>query len=290
MKNTNNSNKLQDKFKLNGKVVVITGGSGALGGAIANGIVSFGVKIAILGFKKKEVAEKLAYKLRKNGKDAISVECNVLEHSSLEHACKEILNKFGRIDILINAAGGNHPDATTSKETFDVTNLKKENIKTFFDLDSDAIQSVFNLNFLGTLLACQVFGKPMVDKGGVILNVSSMNAFRPLTKIPAYSASKAAVSNFTKWLATYFSKVNIRVNAIAPGFFLTPQNKFLLTDEKTGELTPRGKKIINHTPMLRFGKPEDIIGTVVWLVSDASSFVTGIVVPVDGGFSSYSGV
>jgi len=193
-----------------------------------------------------------------------------------------VLARFGRVDILINGAGGNKKQATTSPDL------------SFFDLPADAVQWVFNLNFIGTLLPCQVFGKVMADQGeGIILNVSSMNAFRPLTRIPAYSAAKAAVSNFTQWLAVHLSQkysTDIRVNAIAPGFFLTEQNRFLLSDEVTGELTPRGRTIIDHTPMARFGQPGDLIGTVLWLLSSGATFVHGVVVPVDGGFSAFSGV
>jgi len=213
---------------------------------------------------------------------AIAVKCDVLDKESLVRAREEINSEFGQIDILINGAGGNKKEATTSPDL------------SFFDLPSDAIRFVFDLNFIGTLLPTQVFGKDMAEKGsGIILNISSMNAFRPLTKISAYSAAKAAVSNFTQWLAVHmcqnYSK-DIRVNAIAPGFFLTEQNRFLLTDETTDELTDRGKTIIDHTPMGRFGEPEELIGTVMWLLSNAAKFVNGVVVPVDGGFSAFSGV
>jgi NAD(P)-dependent dehydrogenase (short-subunit alcohol dehydrogenase family) len=213
---------------------------------------------------------------------AIAVKCSVLDKKQLEDAAKEIIAKFGKVDILIKGAGGNKKDATTSDSM------------AFFDLPAEAIRGVFDLNFLGTLLPSQVFGKDMAKNGsGVILNVSSMNALRPLTKICGYSAAKAAVSNFTQWLAVHINQnysKDIRVNAIAPGFFLTEQNRFLLTDEKTGQLTARGKTIIEHTPMARFGNPDDLTGTVLWLVSDAAKFVTGVVVPVDGGFSAFSGV
>ncbi|MGD9110179.1 MAG: SDR family oxidoreductase, partial [Phycisphaerales bacterium] len=213
---------------------------------------------------------------------AISIKCNVLEKNTIEQAKDKITAEYGSVDILISGAGGNKKEATTSPEM------------SFFDLPPEAIRFVFDLNFIGTLLPSQVFGAEMAEKGsGIILNVSSMNAFRPLTKIAAYSAAKAAISNFTQWLAVHMCQNysrDIRVNAIAPGFFLTEQNRFLLTDEKTGELTARGKTIIDHTPMGRFGAPDDLLGTVLWLLSDASKFVTGIVVPVDGGFSAFSGV
>jgi NAD(P)-dependent dehydrogenase (short-subunit alcohol dehydrogenase family) len=220
--------------------------------------------------------------MTEGGDRAIAVKCSVLDKKQLEEARETILGKFGRVDILINGAGGNKKEATTSESL------------SFFDLPTDAIRDVFDLNFVGTFLASQVFGKVMAEKGtGVILNISSMNAFRPLTKICGYSAAKAAVSNFTQWLAVHINQnysKDIRVNAIAPGFFLTEQNRYLLTDEKTGQLTPRGKTIIEHTPMGRFGQAEDLTGTMLWLVSDAAKFVTGIVVPVDGGFSAFSGV
>jgi NAD(P)-dependent dehydrogenase (short-subunit alcohol dehydrogenase family) len=279
-------------FEVSGKVAVITGGAGVLCSGMARVLASEGARIAILDFNE-EMAQKLAAEIKNDGGTALAVKVNVLEKASLEAAHDTVLKEFGRVDILINGAGGNNPKATTSKEQLFPEDLKvsSEGQKSFFDLESDGVQFVFNLNFLGTLLPTQVFGRAMAKQGGgVILNVSSMNAFRPLTKIPAYSAAKAAISNFTQWLAMHLAPVNIRVNAIAPGFFLTNQNRFLLTDEKTGELTNRGKTIIAHTPMGRFGQPEDLNGTLLWLLSDASTFVTGIVVPVDGGFSAFSGV
>ncbi|MCD5391022.1 SDR family oxidoreductase [candidate division NPL-UPA2 bacterium] len=279
-------------FDLEGKVAVITGGGGVLCGAMAKELGSRGVKVAILDLKK-EAAENIASQISETNGEAIGLECNVLDRASLEQACSQILNTFGPSSILVNGAGGNNPKATTSKEKLSPEDLKGQikDLKTFFDLEPEGVQFVFNLNFLGTLLPSQIFGRVMAEQeGGVILNISSMNALRPLTKIPAYSAAKAAVSNFTQWLATHFAPVNIRVNAIAPGFFLTEQNRFLLTDKKTGQLTERGQTIIGHTPMGRFGKPEDLTGTLIWLVSDASNFVTGVVVPVDGGFSAFSGV
>jgi NAD(P)-dependent dehydrogenase (short-subunit alcohol dehydrogenase family) len=272
---------MKNLFKLKDKSVVITGGGGVLCGAIAKALAAAGAKVAVLDLLQ-EAAENVANQIKSDGGTAIAVKCNVLQKDSITAAYKKIIEEFGKVDILINGAGGNKKEATTSPEM------------SFFDLPADAVRFVFDLNFLGTLLPSQVFAKHMAEKGeGVILNISSMNAFRPLTKIPAYSAAKAAVSNFTQWLAVHlcqnYSK-NIRVNAIAPGFFLTEQNRFLLTDEKTGELTPRGKTIIDHTPMGRFGEPEELVGTCLWLLSDAAKFVTGIVVPVDGGFSAFSGV
>lgn len=281
-----------DTFDLKGKTAVITGGGGVLCKSMAVEIASRGANVAVLDLRA-EAAQAVADEITQSGGRAIAVGCNVLDKASLEEACAKVLAEFGAVDILINGAGGNNPRATTSRETCRVEDLKEatEGFKTFFDLEPDAVQFVFNLNFIGTLLPTQVFGRVMAERGGgVILNVSSMNAFRPLTKIPAYSAAKAAISNFTQWLSTHFAPVNVRVNAIAPGFFLTDQNRFLLTEEQTGELTARGKTIIAHTPMGRFGKPEDLNGALVWLISDASAFVTGVVVPVDGGFSAFSGV
>lgn len=279
-------------FDIAGKVAVITGGAGVLCSSMSENLAKEGVKVALLDFTE-EKAQDLAAKINKAGGKAVAYKVNVLDKASLEAAREGVLKEFGRVDILINGAGGNNPKATTSKEQLfpDDLKLQMSDEKSFFDLEADGVQYVFNLNFLGTLLPVQVFGRAMAEQGGgVILNISSMNAFRPLTKIPAYSAAKAAVSNFTQWLSMHLAPVNIRVNAIAPGFFITNQNRFLLTDEKTGELTARGKSIIAHTPMGKFGQPHDLTGTLIWLVSGASSFVTGIVVPVDGGFSAFSGV
>ncbi len=279
-------------FELTGKTAVITGGGGVLCRTMAIELGKRGVKVAVLDLRK-EAAEAVARDIVANGGTSIGVACNVLDKGSLEAACEEVLGAYGGVDILINGAGGNNPKATTSKERLSPEDCMQavEGVKTFFDLDADGVQFVFNLNFIGTLLPTQVFGKVMAGNGGgAIINISSMNAFRPLTKIPAYSAAKAGISNFTQWLSTHFAPAGIRVNAIAPGFFLTNQNRFLLTDEKTGALTDRGNTIIGHTPMSRFGTPEDLTGTLVWLLSDASAFVTGIVVPVDGGFSAFSGV
>jgi NAD(P)-dependent dehydrogenase (short-subunit alcohol dehydrogenase family) len=279
-------------FDLAGKTAVVTGGGGVLCKSMAAALAARGMNVAVLDLRP-EAAQAAADEISKTGGRAIGVECNVLDRASLEAARDRVLSEFGGIDVLVNGAGGNNPRATTSRETCKPEDLKEaiEGVKTFFDLDPEGVQFVFSLNFIGTLLPTQVFGRVLAEQGrGVILNISSMNAFRPLTKIPAYSAAKAAISNFTQWLATHFAPTNVRVNAIAPGFFLTDQNRFLLTDEKTGDLTPRGNTIIAHTPMGRFGAPEDLNGTLVWLVSDASAFVTGVVVPVDGGFSAFSGV
>jgi NAD(P)-dependent dehydrogenase (short-subunit alcohol dehydrogenase family) len=279
------------KFEeLKDKVVVVTGGGGVLCGVMAESLAEQGAKVAILDLRL-EAAEAAAKAINDKGGNAVGFEANVLKKESLVKAREGVTEKLGPCDILINGAGGNHPKGTTSKTHLLQEDLQNdEELKTFFDLDFDSIQFVFNLNFLGTLLPTQVFAKDMIGrKGCSVINISSMNAFRPLTKIPAYSGAKAAVSNFTQWLAVHFSKVDIRVNALAPGFFLTEQNRTLLT-ESNGELTQRGNIIIDHTPMGRFGKPEDLVGALLWLCSDGSKFVTGIVVPIDGGFSSFSGV
>lgn len=276
--------------ELKDKVVVITGGGGVLGRSMAESLALQGAKVAILDLNL-EAAQSVADSIKQQGGQAQGFEANVLQKESLANAHRDVNDTFGPCDILINGAGGNHPKGTTSKEHLQEADLNAtEELKTFFDLDYDSVQFVFNLNFLGTLLPTQVFAKDMIGrKGCSVINISSMNAFRPLTKIPAYSGAKAAVSNFTQWLAVHFSKVDIRVNALAPGFFLTDQNRTLLT-QPNGELTTRGNTIIDHTPMGRFGEPEDLLGTLLWLCSEGSSFVTGVVVPIDGGFSSFSGV
>ncbi|MEX0779429.1 MAG: SDR family oxidoreductase [Balneolales bacterium] len=265
---------------IKGKVAVLTGGAGVLCSAMAISLGKAGAKVVLLDIGE-EAMEDLGTVLEQNGTEYLAVKTNVLEKESIEQAAETIISKFGRIDILINGAGGNKPTATTGPD------------KSFFDLPEDAVKWVFDLNFMGTFLACQVFGRYFADqKEGNIINVSSMNALTPLTKIPAYSAAKAAVSNFTQWLAVHMSQnysTDIKVNGIAPGFLLTEQNRFLLTN-KDGSLTDRGQTIIDHTPSARFGKPEDLVSTIDWLVSPSSSFVHGIVVPIDGGFSAFSGV
>ncbi|MAO15509.1 SDR family oxidoreductase [Muricauda ruestringensis] len=280
------------KYKeLKGKVVAITGGGGILCSTLAHAFADQGAKVCVMDLNV-ESAQTVADMINKSGNSAMAVKVDVLDRESLEEAKKRITEKFGPCDILINGAGGNHPLGTTSNPYLlkeDLVETAKD-FKTFFDLDTEGIQFVFNLNFIGTLLPTQVFSKDMVGrKGCSVLNISSMNAFTPLTKIPAYSGAKAAVSNFTQWLAVHFSKVDIRVNALAPGFFLTDQNRSLLTKPEGG-LTPRGTTIIDQTPMGRFGEPEDLVGTTLWLCSEQSKFVTGIVVPIDGGFSAFSGV
>jgi NAD(P)-dependent dehydrogenase (short-subunit alcohol dehydrogenase family) len=272
---------LQELFDLRGKVAVITGGGGVLCSALSRALGKVGVKVAVLDIAIGP-AEKVAQDIVADGGEAIAARCDVLDKASIEAARDVVLAAFGRVDILVNGAGGNKREATTGPDM------------PFFDLPADAVQWVFNLNFIGTLLPSQVFGRLIADQGaGSILNISSMNAFRPLTKIPAYSGAKAAVSNFTQWLAVHMSQeysTEIRVNAIAPGFFLTDQNRFLLLDEASGKWTPRGQQILDHTPMGLFGKPEDLVGTVLWLLSPGAKFVHGVVVPIDGGFSAYSGV
>jgi NAD(P)-dependent dehydrogenase (short-subunit alcohol dehydrogenase family) len=273
------------------KTVVLTGAGGVLCSTLAKALAREGHKIAVLDLKR-EAAETVATEINNAGGNAIGVMANVLEKESLLTAKQEINTKLGPCDILVNGAGGNHPLGTTSNPYLEKEDLENttEGFKTFFDLDSSGIQFTFNLNFIGTLLPTQVFAQDMVGRDGCsILNISSMNAFTPLTKIPAYSGAKAAVSNFTQWLAVHFSKVGIRVNALAPGFFLTDQNRALLT-KNNGTLTPRGNTIIGQTPMGRFGTPDDLIGTTLWLCGDGAAFVTGVVVPVDGGFSAFSGV
>lgn len=270
-------------YDFSGQTIVITGGAGVLGGQMARVLMSCGANTAILDYNLAS-AEKMASQLNNQGLAgrAMPVCGNVLEPASVQGATDQILEEFGKIDGLINGAGGNKPEASTSVD------------KSFFDLPADALRWVLDLNLMGTIIPSQIIGRHMAErKEGVILNVSSMNAFRPLTRIPAYSAAKAGASNFTQWLAVHMAQEyspKIRVNAIAPGFFLTDQNRFLLTDSQTGELSARGRKIIDHTPMGRFGSPEDLDGAVLWLMSPASAFVTGIVIPVDGGFSAYSGV
>ncbi len=275
---------------LNGKVCVITGGGGIIGTELAKAIATTGVKIAVLDLIQ-DLAHKTAAEIHKiPGGTAIGVAASVLDKDSLVKAREEINQHLGKIDILINCAGGNSPKATTQVEMMEKEDLSDLE-KTFFGLELEGFQKVFDLNFLGTVLPTMVFARDMIESGkGVILNISSMSAFKPLTKVPAYSAAKSAINSLTEWLATHFAKMNIRVNAIAPGFFLTTQNKFLLVDEKTGEYTPRGQKVIAGTPMGRFGDPEELCGTTLYLLSDISSFVTGAVIPIDGGYNAYSGV
>ena len=274
-------NEIGKIYDFSGRSVVITGGAGILGGEIACALVGCGANVAIVD-RDPALAERLMSRFETSCGQAIVVYGDVLQPELIQQAAQQILDAFGQIDCLVNGAGGNSPGATTTPE------------QKFFDLPAEALRFVFDLNILGTILPSQVFGKYMAEQGeGVILNISSMNALRPLTRIPAYSAAKAGVSNFTQWLAVHMAQEyspRIRVNAIAPGFFLTHQNRFLLTDKDTGGYTPRGQAVINHTPMGRFGDPQDLLGAVLWLLSPASAFVTGVVVPIDGGFSAFSGV
>ncbi len=272
---------MSDLFSVKDKVVVITGGAGVLCSAIAKDLAANGAKVAVADYDEFR-ANELVKEIEADGGFALPIRANVLEKKEVMSAFHCAVESFGKIDILINGAGGNKKEATTS------------DAMSFFDMPTDAIKWVFDLNFIGTLLPSQVFGKHMAERGeGIILNVSSMSAFSALTKVGIYSAAKAAISNFTGWLAVHMCQNysrDIRVNAIAPGFFLTDQNRFLLTQEGSGDLTPRGRQIIDHTPMGRFGTPEDLCGAVRWLLSDASKFVTGTVIPIDGGFNAFSGV
>lgn len=268
-------------FNIQGKNAVITGGSGVLGRAMAHGLAQAGARIAVVS-RRQAACEHVAAEIRRAGGQAFAVACDVTERAQLERAAENIAREFGPADILINAAGGNQPGASTSAT------------QSFFDLDTETLTRVLNLNVNGTLFACQVFGRGMAErKEGIIVNIASMSANRPLTRVVAYSVAKAAVTNFTQWLAVYMAQEyspQIRVNALAPGFFLTEQNRYLLIDKDSGAWTERGAKIIAHTPMARLGNPADLVGTLLWLVSPASSFVTGVIVPVDGGFGAFSGV
>lgn len=276
-------------INLEGKNAVITGGGGVLCGVFARALAECGARVALLDINR-EAAQGCADEINNNGGEALALQADVLKKSELEEAKNELASRWGECQILINGAGGNHPQATTDKEYYEKGDYYQEDIKSFFSLEEAGIGFVFDLNFTGTLLASQVFALDMAEgNGGDIINVSSMNAFKPLTKIPAYSAAKAAVSNFTQWLAVHFSQVNIRVNAIAPGFFVTKQNERLLF-YADGTPTARANKILESTPMRRFGREEELIGGLLYLLSEGAEFVTGTVLPIDGGFSAYSGV
>lgn len=275
---------------LNNKVAVVTGGGGVLCAMFAKALAECGAKVAVLDLRE-EAAKAVADEIVANGGRAIGVSANVLDPESLAAARETVNRELGTCDILLNGAGGNNPRGTTTKDYLFKEDIDNKDVATFFDLDPKGVEFVFNLNFIGTLLPTQAFSKDMIDKkDAVIINISSMNAFCPLTRIPAYSGAKAAVSNFTQWLAVHMSRVGIRVNAIAPGFFITNQNRAMLIKED-GSFSERAEKIVSQTPMSRFGDPEELIGTLLWLVDkNASGFVNGVVVPVDGGFAAYSGV
>ncbi|HRI46106.1 MAG TPA: SDR family oxidoreductase [Ignavibacteriaceae bacterium] len=274
---------------IKGKVCVITGGGGIIGESLGMGLAAAGAKVAIVDFNVERAKEVAKLITEKYNTETLGVFANVLDKNLLVESKNEINAKLGRIDVLINGAGGNAPNATT-KEEF-VTDKSPEHLAgTLLGLELESFRKIFDLNFMGTVLPTMVYAIDLIENGGSIINISSMNAFRPLTKIPAYSAAKAGINNLTEWMAVHFAKVNIRVNAIAPGFFVTDQNRFLLYDKETGKLTARGEKILSNTPMGRFGETDELIGTLLYLISDISKFVTGIVIPVDGGFNSYSGV
>jgi len=269
---------IANAFDFSGKTVVVTGGCGVLCSAIATGFAEHGANVVLLD----RLLERGRICAEEIGPRALAVYGDVLDHDRLVEADAQIRAQFGPANILVNCAGGNRPEATTDEQ------------RTFFDLPADVLRDVLNLNLMGTVMPTQVFGRGMAEQGeGVIVNVSSMSAFRPMTRVPAYSAAKAAVYNFTQWLAVYVAQEfspGVRVNAIAPGFFLSGQNRYLLIDEATGNLTARGQEILKHSPMGRFGAPEDLIGPVLWLASPAAAFVTGVVLPIDGGFNAYAGV
>ena len=268
-------------FNFTGMTAVVTGGAGVLSAPLCSALAESGARVAVLDINA-QAAQGVAGQIADNGGQALALRCDALDRASLQAALETVLSAWGQVDCLVNAAGGNHPQATTSPDL------------PFFDLPAEAVRQVFELNFTSAFFACQVFGAQMArQKQGVVLNISSLNADRPLTRIPAYSAAKAALSNFTRWLAVYMAQEvspEIRVNALAPGFFLTGQNRYLLLEQDSGDLTPRATQILAHTPMGRFGQPQDLIGSALWLLSPAAEFVTGVVLPVDGGFSAYSGV
>ncbi|SDC21714.1 hypothetical protein SAMN05421734_105131 [Pelagirhabdus alkalitolerans] len=274
---------------LKGKVAVVTGGGGVLCGSMAKELATHGMKIAILNLTKDK-GDQVAESIKQEGGEAISVFCDVTKRDVVEKAKDEVVNTFGQVDLLINGAGGNHPEGSTTNEIYDEADVEDDTVRSFFDLTQEGFDFVFNLNLMGTLIPSQVFTKELLKTKGSILNMSSMSAPSPMTKVPAYSAAKAGIDNFTQWMAVHFGQTGIRVNAIAPGFFLTEQNRQLLTNED-GSYTPRTEKILSQTPMDRLGKPEDLHGALLWLADDTySRFVTGISVPVDGGFMAYSGV
>ena len=275
-------------FDLRGRTAVITGGGGALCGALAKALAQAGVNVALLDLYL-EKATRICEQIKEEGGKALPLACDVLNVEQLEECRLQIKAHFGTPHFLINGAGGNHPKGTTTNEFFSAEDMLDQEVTSFFDLDLEGFQFVFNLNFLGTFLPIKVFAEDMVQqKAGSIINISSMSALTPLTKVGAYSAAKSAVANFTRWLAVHFSHVGVRVNALAPGFFMTEQLRFLHIDQQSGEYTPRAKKVLAHTPAGRYGEPQELVGTVIYLLAPASQFVTGTVIPIDGGFSSYS--
>ncbi len=282
---------VEEYFRLEGRVAAITGGGGELCGCMAEALGALGVRVAVLDLNR-EKAEGRAQAIRDQGGTAEAFACDVLEEAQLRQLYARVCSLWGSPDFLINGAGGNDPRGSTDVEFLERSDLDpadKERARSFLSLELAGFRSTFELNFLGTSLPTRVFAEGMVRKGrGSILNMSSLNALVPLTKIPAYSAAKAAVANFTRWLAVHFAHTGVRVNALVPGFFMTEQLRFLHVDQKTGELTPRARAVVAHTPMGRYGEPEELLGAVIWLLSDASSFVTGTLIPIDGGFSSYS--
>jgi len=281
--------KLQINENLKNRVAVVTGGGGVLCGSMARELGRQGVKVAILDLSLDN-AQEVAKDIESKGGIAIGIKCDVLKKDSVESADKQVYSAFGNCDILINGAGGNHPKGTTTNETLNIADISNSEVTSFYDMTPEGFNFVFNLNFMSVLITTQVFSKRMINSQGTIINISSMSAPCPLTKVPAYSAAKAAINNFTQWLAVHLANKNIRVNAIAPGFFETAQNAKLLRNDD-GSLTARSEKILSQTPMKRFGKPEDLLGSLIWLLDDRmSGFITGITVPVDGGFMSYSGV
>lgn len=274
-------------FDLRGRIAAITGGGGELCGVMAEALGRMGVRVALLDLSLDK-AEARAASILEAGREAMALRCDVTDAAEVESCYEAVCQRWGVPDLLINGAGGNDPRGSTGG-SFHAQTEADRTAPSFFDLDPAGFRQVFDLNFLGTFVVCRAFARGMVEKkGGSIVNISSMSALTPLTKVAAYSAAKAAVANFTRWLAVHFAQTGVRVNALAPGFFLTEQLRFLHLDPKTGELLPRARQVIAHTPMGRYGEPDDLVGTVVWLLSDASRFVTGVVVPVDGGFSSYS--
>lgn len=276
-------------FSVNGKSCVITGGGGVLGRTMAKALAADGASVAVLG-RTRSVLNETVEEITNDGKIAIAVQCDVLDESSCRKARNTVVQEFGKVDALINAAGGASPAASTGSEQLDISDLKSD-VRTILDVPYEEFRKIIDLNSLGTYLPITAFLADLVaSDNGNIVNISSMGADRPLTKSPAYSAGKAAVDNLTKWMAVYLAQSGVRVNAIAPGFFLTKQNRFLLTDKNTGEISQRGRKILNNTPQGRFGNPEDLLSTLFWLLSDSSTFITGVVVPVDGGFGAYGGV